>query len=75
MDIGSVQKRARQRDKKKMSKISKRKTHFSEIGKASKKKRVVVTTDGSVSNVSNDHSNGSALPGEYIIVNVVILDP
>jgi len=58
-----------------MPKISKRKTHLSEIGKAPKKKRVVVTTDGSVSNVSNDHSNGSTLPGEYIIVNVVILDP
>ena len=34
----------------------------------------VVTTDGSVSNVSNDNSDGSALPGEYIIVNIVILD-
>ena len=75
MEIGSVQKRARQRDKKKMPKLSKRKTHLSEIGKAPKKKRVVVTTDGSVSNVSNDNSDGSALPGEYIIVIVVILDP
>jgi len=72
--INSVQKRARQRDKKKMPKLSKRKAHLSEIGKAPKKKRVVVTTDGSVSNVSSGSGDSSALPGEYVIVNIVILD-
>ena len=71
--INSVQKRARQRDKK-MPKLSKRKAHLSEIGKAPKKKRVVVTTDGSVSNVSSGSGDSSALPGEYVIVNIVILD-
>ena len=64
--IGSVQKRARQRDKK-MPKLSKHKMHLSKIGKAPKEKFVVVTTDGSVNNVSNDNSDGRALPGEYIV--------
>ena len=73
--IGSVQKCAWQRDKKMMPKLLKHKTHLSEIGKAPKKKRVIVTTDDLVSNVSNDNSDGSALPGKYIIVNIVILDP
>ena len=31
--------------------------------------------DGSVSKVSNDNSDGSALPSEYITVNIFILDP
>jgi len=68
-----VQKHARQCGKK-MPKLSKHKTHLSEIGKAPKKKHVVVIIDSSVSNVSNDNSDGSALPEEYIIVNIVILD-
>ena len=58
--IGSVQKRARQRDKKKMPKLPKRKTYLSEIGKAPEKKHIVVTMDGLVRNVSNDNSDGSA---------------
>ena len=59
--IGSVQKRARQRDKKKkMPKLPKRKTHLSEIGKAAVKKQLVVSMEGLVRNVSNDNSDGSA---------------
>jgi len=46
--------------------VTKRKVYLSEIGKAQKKKRVVLTIDGSVSNVSSNTSDGSAVPAKYI---------
>jgi len=49
-----------------MPRVTKHKAHLSEIGKAQKKKRVVLTMDGSVSNVSSNTSDGSAVPGKYI---------
>jgi len=49
-----------------MPRVTKRKAYLSEIGKAQKKKRIVLTTDSSVSNVSSNTNDGSAVPGKYI---------
>jgi len=49
-----------------MPRVTKCKAHLSEIGKAQKKKHVVLATDGSVSNASSNTSDGSAVPGKHI---------
>ena len=50
----------------KMPRQSKRAAHLSTIRKTTKK-RVVLTTNGSVSNVSRNGGDGSALQGEHTV--------